>query len=136
MFEATQKKLVNVFLFFDLAKMKRKIPQDFSGVKRIQSRRVRKLVKKAYKIPFYKERFDKAGVKPSDIRTAEDLAKLPLLTKDEIRAWMNEECKNPKYEHWFKDTTSGSSGVPLMVLLSPREKAYMMANWFRVMMVA
>lgn len=136
MFEATQKKLVNVFLFFDLAKMKRKIPQDFSGVKRIQSRRVRKLVKKAYKIPFYKERFDKAGVKPSDIRTAEDLAKLPLLTKDEIRAWMNEECKNPKYEHWFKDTTSGSSGVPLMVLLSPKEKAYMMANWFRVMMVA
>ena len=45
MFESTQKKLVNVILFLDLAKMKRKIPRDFSGVKKIQSRRVRKLVK-------------------------------------------------------------------------------------------
>lgn len=136
MFEAAQKKMVNIFLFLDLAKMKKKIPKDFSRTKKIQSRRVRKLVKKAYKIPFYKERFDKAGVRPEEIRTGEDLAKLPLLTKDELRAWMNEECKNPKYENWFKDTTSGSSGVPLTILLSPKEKAYMMANWFRVMLLA
>ena len=98
MFEKMERKLVNVLLFFDLFKMKTKIPKDFTGVMRTQDRRVRKLVKKAYKIPFYKERFDKAGVKPEDIRTGDDLSKLPLLTKDELRAWMNEEAKNPKYE--------------------------------------
>ena len=49
---------------------------------------------------------------------------------------MREEAKNPKYDNWYHDTTSGSSGEPLMILLSPKEKAYMMANWFRVMMVA
>ena len=136
MFEKIERKLVNVLLFFDLFKMKTKIPKDFTGVMRTQDRRVRKLVKKAYKIPFYKERFDKAGVKPEDIRTGDDLSKLPLLTKDELRAWMNEEAKNPKYENWFHDTTSGSSGVPLMLLVSPKEKAYNMANWFRVMMTA
>ena len=136
MFENLQKKLVNVLIFTDLAKMKKKIPEDFSGVIRTQNRRIRKLVKKAYRIPFYRERFDRAGVKPSDIRTAADLVKLPLLKKEELRAWMKEEDKKPKYKNWYRDTTSGSSGEPLMILLSPREKAYMMANWFRVMMLA
>ena len=90
MFEKLERKLVNVLLFFDLFKMKTKIPKDFTKVMRIQDKRVRKLVKKAYKIPFYKERFDRAGVRPEDIRTGDDLSKLPLLTKDELRAWMNE----------------------------------------------
>ena len=136
MFEKYQKKMVNVLLFLDLFTMTRKIPKDFGPVMKKQDRKVRALVKKAYKIPFYRARFDAAGVKPSDIRCGDDLAKLPLLTKDELRSWMNEEAKNPKYDNWFHDTTSGSSGVPLMVLVSPREKAYNMANWFRVMQVA
>ena len=136
MFDKLQRKLVNVFIFLDLTKMEKKVPYNQKKVVPMQNRRVQKLVKKAYKIPFYKERFDRAGVKPEDIKTGDDLAKLPLLTKDELRGWMKEEEKKPKYRYWFKDTTSGSSGVPLMVLFSPREKAYMMANWFRVMLVA
>lgn len=136
MFEKYQKKMNNLFIFLDLLKMKKKIPEDFSGVIRVQNRRIRRLMKRAYQIPFYRERFDAAGVKPEDIRCADDLSKLPLLYKEELRAWMREEAKNPKYDDWYHDTTSGSSGEPLMILLSPREKAYMMANWFRVMMVA
>lgn len=136
MLEKLERKFVNVLIFFDLAKMKKKIPDDFTTVKRIQSRRVHKLAKKAYRIPFYRKRFDEAGITPKDIRTGDDLVKLPVLTKEELRAWMKEEAEKPKYKDWFKDTTSGSSGEPLMVLLSPKEKAYMMANWFRVMMLA
>ena len=136
MFEKLERKMVNALLFLDLFKMKTKIPKDFTKVMELQNKRVQKLVKKAYKIPFYRKRFDEAGVKPSDIRTGDDLAKLPLLTKDELRAWMNEEAKKKKYDSWYHDTTSGSSGVPLMLLVSPKEKAYNMANWFRVMMVA
>ena len=54
MFEKLERKLVNVLLFFDLFKMKTKIPEDFSGVMRTQDKRVRKLVKRAYEIPFYR----------------------------------------------------------------------------------
>ena len=137
MSDKLDRKLVNLYIFTDLLKMKTKIPKDFSKVKKIQDRRVRKLAKKAYEIPFYKERFDQAGVKPEDIRTGLDLAKLPLLTKDELRLWMKKEGENTeKYKYWFRDTTSGSTGEPLMVLLSPKEKAYMMSNWFRVMLTA
>ena len=136
MFEKYQKKLINLMILADLPKMKHSIPKDFSRVKKIQDRRVRRLAKKAYKVPFYRERFDRAGVKPSDIRCADDLTKLPLLYKEELRAWMKEEDKDPKYKDWYHDTTSGSSGVPLMVLVSPKEKAYNMANWFRVLLIA
>lgn len=136
MLDTLQKKLVNFYIFSDIQKMKTKFPYDYQEVKKIQEKRIRKLMKRAYQIPFYRERFDKAGVKPEDIRTAEDLAKLPVLYKDELRAWMKELDKDPKYKDWYHDTTSGSSGEPLMILLSPREKAYMMANWFRVMMLA
>ncbi len=136
MFEKVQKKFGNVYLFFDLTRMTRKIPKNFSRVMDTQSRRLQKLVKKAYKMPFYKERFDAAGIKPEDIRTGDDLAKLPVLTKDELREWMGKELENPKYKNWIVDTTSGSTGKPLSIIFSPREKAYMKANWFRVMMVA
>lgn len=136
MFEKFEKKAVNLFIFADLARMNTKMPTDFTKVKRIQDKKVHALAKKAYRIPFYRERFDQAGVKPRDIQCGLDLAKLPLLTKDELRAWMKEEAKDPKYDNWFHDTTSGSTGEPLMILLSPKEKAYMMANWFRVMMLA
>ena len=81
MLDQLQRKLVNVFIFLDLAKMEKKVPYDQKKVVPLQNKRVRRLVKKAYKIPFYKERFDKAGVKPEDIRTGDDLAKLHLLTK-------------------------------------------------------
>ena len=138
MLDKLQKKMVNVFLFFDLMKLNRKYPKgdDYIRLKKIQEKRLHKLMKKAYQIPFYRERFDRAGVKPEDIRTAEDLVKLPPLTKDELRAWMNEEAEKPKYKDWFHDTTSGSSGKPLMLLYSPKEKAFMMADWFRVMRMA
>ena len=136
MLEKTQKKAINLLILIDLLKMKHEIPNDFSGVKRIQDRRVRKLAKKAYDIPFYREKFDAAGITPKDIRRAEDLSKLPLLYKEELREWMKELDKDPKYKDWYHDTTSGSSGTPLMVLVSPREKAYNMANWFRVLLIA
>lgn len=136
MFESIEKKLINGLILLDLPKMKHYIPKDFSKVKKIQDKRVRKLARKAYNIPFYKARFDAAGVKPEDIQCADDLTKLPLLTKDELRSWMKELEKDPKYKDWYRDTTSGSSGVPLMLLVSPKEKAYNMANWFRVLMIA
>ena len=136
MLEKFQRKLINPMLLLDLLKMKHEIPNDFTQVKKIQDRRVRKLARKAYAIPFYRKRFDEVGLTPKDICNAEDLTKLPLLTKEELRAWMKEEAEDPKYKDWYHDTTSGSSGVPLMVLVSPREKAYNMANWFRVLLVA
>ena len=81
MLENVQKKMMNACLVADLPKMAHEIPANFSHVMKLQEKRVQRLVKRAYEIPFYRERFDRAGVKPEDIRTGDDLTKLPVLTK-------------------------------------------------------
>ena len=132
-----QKKLMNGYMLAYLAKMSRHIPEnkkEYDKEIRVRDERVRSLVKRAYQIPFYARRFKKAGLTPDDIRCGEDLAKLPLLTKDELRTWMGKEIGKERYKDWIVDTTSGSTGKPLSILFSPREKAYMKANWIRVMM--
>ncbi|MBM3118063.1 MAG: phenylacetate--CoA ligase [Chloroflexi bacterium] len=49
--------------------------------------RMSEIITYAYeRAPAVKERFDKAGVKPSDIRTVKDLEKIPLLRKDDLIA--------------------------------------------------
>jgi len=35
--------------------------------------------------PFYRRKFDEAGVRPEHIRTLEDVSKVPFTVKDELR---------------------------------------------------
>ncbi len=134
MTENIQKKLMNGYILADLPKMALKVPKNFSRVMEMQNRRVQALVKRAWEIDFYRERFERAGVRPEDICTGDDLTKLPVLTKNELREWMGSLKDLPEYKDWICDTTSGSTGKPVSVLFSPREKAYMKANWYRVML--
>lgn len=49
--------------------------------------KMREIIAYAYeRAPAVKERLDKAGVKPEDIRTVKDLEKIPLLRKDDLIA--------------------------------------------------
>ena len=60
------------------------MPRD--EMTRIQSERLVKLVKYVYdNVPFYRNRMDSVGVKPSDIKGIEDITKLPYTTKDDLR---------------------------------------------------
>lgn len=52
----------------------------------LQSQRLKDLVSHVYnRIPFYRESFDKNQVSPEDIRTIEDLTKLPFTVKQDLR---------------------------------------------------
>jgi len=56
------------------------------GLEELQLSRLKSIVQTVYdKIPFYKNSFDKAGVKPSDIKSLSDIAKLPFITKSDLR---------------------------------------------------
>ncbi len=47
---------------------------------------IQKQLKYAYEnVDFYRESFDKKGIKPSDIKTIEDFRKLPILKKETVR---------------------------------------------------
>src|ERR1051326_7041973 len=55
-------------------------------IRALQWQRLRGLLDHAYRrCPFYKERFDAAGLIPSDLRSPDDLRALPVLEKSDIQ---------------------------------------------------
>ena len=55
-------------------------------IEKIQLERLIETVNRVYdKVPAYRKKMDDAGVKPSDIKTLKDLAKLPFVTKQDMR---------------------------------------------------
>ena len=55
-------------------------------LREIQSQRLAEMVKRCYDhVPLYKKRFDEMGLKPEDIRSIDDLTKLPFTTKQDLR---------------------------------------------------
>ncbi len=52
----------------------------------LQLKRLKKSANSVYKnVPFYKKKFDEAGVKPSDIKSVDDVRKLPFTKKTDLR---------------------------------------------------
>ena len=133
-----QKELKNVMTLYYLAKLDKKVPTDYKKAKAKQDRRVHKVMKTAYKIPFYRERFESRGLTPDDFHTADDLAKFPVMTRNDMRLWMQDIIdKNPGIEDRTEVfRTSGSTGIPLKFMISHREAACVNANWIRVTMFA
>ena len=55
-------------------------------IEAIQLERLQETVSRVYdKVPAYREKMDKKGVKPQDIKSLKDLAKLPFVTKQDMR---------------------------------------------------
>lgn len=59
---------------------------NVDALRSLQFARLKNLVERVYNtVPFYKDKLDKVGVKPSDIKTLKDIAKLPFTTKIDLR---------------------------------------------------
>ncbi|MBN1367623.1 MAG: phenylacetate--CoA ligase family protein [Dehalococcoidales bacterium] len=82
----------------------------------LQRERLSRLLRHAYdNVPYYHRIFDERGLKPSDIKSVEDLAKLPLLDKRIIRRNFDLiKARNIPAEDFLPLSTSGSTGEPLL----------------------
>lgn len=90
---------------------------DPEAIKRLQEQRLGELMDFCYRHnPFHRARMESAGIIPSDIRKAADLACLPLLTKDDIRR-AGPQLFSAGYsaDNTLHTRTGGSTGVPLHV---------------------
>ena len=56
-----------------------------SEIEAFQLERLQATVKHCMHSPFYQERFRRAGLTPADIRTLDDLRKIPFTTKQDLR---------------------------------------------------
>src|SRR5258708_9737583 len=78
-----------------------------------QWREIRALVEHAFTtVPYYQKKYADAGVRLADVRTPQDFARLPTLTRQEINAH-REELRSTAYKgRLIPHATGGSSGVP------------------------
>lgn len=82
--------------------------------------RVNEILQFVYnKNKFYKRRFDKAGIKPEGIKTAEDFMRIPILTKEEVRQNTHEMISdNFDIENLLRFKTGGSTGKSLELYIT------------------
>ena len=126
-----QDKLFNAYAAFYFASMCVFERRSAKSKRRYQTKKIKKLLNTAYRLPIYKNKFDKAGVTPSDFHTLEDLTKFPVLTKEEYRQWMQNELKTAEASFYKKTQTSGSTGIPTTNIYPPKEYAHhYMADFF------
>ena len=81
-------------------------------IREIQGRGLVETVKRVYEnVPYYKKKMDDAGVRPEDIKSLDDLPKLPFLTKDDLReAYPYGLLSKPLSECVRIQSTSGTTG--------------------------
>ena len=121
----------NVFDLWDLLRNPWKTPEE---LRRIQSVKLRKLVHHAYaNVPYYRRLFDSVSLKPEQVRELEDLRCLPLTSKKEMNEHPFSEitAEGMDLERCKISSTSGSSGIPLRVYLTPSDSTIMNLGWAR-----
>lgn len=130
-----QRKLFNEIVAVELIKQLRYSKGKNAYRAKVRENALKQCMENAYHIPFYKKRFDESGVRPEDIKERKDLIKLPILTKDEFRNWMNEEQEKSENKLCMMASTSGSTGRPLKVVNTPYEYAIEIANVLRAWII-
>ncbi len=66
------------------------------------------------KVPFYKRKLDEKGVKPDDIKSLEDVSKLPVTVKNDLRDnYPFDLCAVPMEEVVRVHASSGTTGKPI-----------------------
>jgi len=106
-------------------------------IEEYREKKLREVVKYAYENSrFYHKMFEKAGVKPDDIKKISDLNKLPIVRKEDV-------IKNTKdiisVKHDIAklkvQRTSGSTGRPLYVYMTQAENEFRKAKHLRAQIV-
>ena len=68
---------------------------DRERLETLQLDRLKWQVKRCYELSeFYRERFDKIGLKPEDVNTLDDVLKIPPVSKQELR---DEQISHPPF---------------------------------------
>lgn len=96
---------------------------DRETMRRLQLQRLQKAVARAYEtVPFYRQRFDENGVRPADIRTLDDLVRLPFTVKDDLRDnYPYGMFAVPMREIVRIHSSSGTTGIPTVVGYTRRD---------------
>ena len=105
------------------------LPRDELGA--LQLKKLSYQLEKVYhNVPFYKQKFDAAGVKPEDIRTLNDISRLPFTEKQDLRDNYPYGLFAVPQEHIVRlHASSGTTGKATVVGYTQRD----VNGWARLM---
>ncbi|MHC3130101.1 MAG: phenylacetate--CoA ligase family protein [Candidatus Bathyarchaeota archaeon] len=95
-----------------------------------QDDKLNKLIKHSYEnVPYWRELFNKLKLRPSDIKTKDDLRKLPVLSKDDIRKNLDRMlAENFPKKRFIEKHSSGSTGEPLKYYVDKEKYSWNLAS--------
>jgi phenylacetate-coenzyme A ligase PaaK-like adenylate-forming protein len=97
-----------------LEQLQRSEWSSLDELKSLQSTALRKLLDHAYNhTPYYRRRFEELTLRPSDVRTVDDLRTLPLLTREEATDSFEGRMSVAEPLPRIHKMTSGTTGRPL-----------------------
>ena len=87
------------------------------------------MIERAWQVPFYQRHWREAGLNPGDIKTLNDLAKVPVFSKKDLMASVEHSPPLGDYHglagqphRAILHTTSGTTGAPQPLFFSPRDR--------------
>lgn len=86
-------------------------------MRELQDEKLRRLIRHAWRnVPYYRARMQAAGLKPEDIRTQDDLYKMPMLSKNDVRQNLHFDIMSENHDksQIQRINTSGSTGEPFV----------------------
>jgi phenylacetate-CoA ligase len=98
-----------------------------SELRALQERKLREIVRHAYEnVVYYRNLFDKAGIKIEEIKSLDDLCRIPITTKKDLQHVPQHEiiAKGIDVNNCVVKYTSGSTGHPLKMFLSTEERNF------------
>lgn len=97
--------------------------QDPKERKKLQLERLQHIVRYAYdNVEFYRKKYDAAGFSPDDIRTLDDIEKIPFVTKDDLRENYPYGLNAVPMDDIVRiHASSGTSGKPTVVCYTAKD---------------
>lgn len=93
-----------------------------SEIEALQLERLQQTLKRCMNSPFYKKRFDELHLKPSDIRSLDDLRKIPFTTKQDLRDnYPFGLAAVPLDDVVRLHSSSGTTGTPTVILHTQKD---------------
>jgi phenylacetate-CoA ligase len=119
--------------FYYLNRLNRQARWNPHKLKEHQIRRLNRVIRYAYdNVPFYNKRFKESGIRPEGIKSKDDLNKLPIIRKTDIRGNLGETISKDFDINSLKMlSTSGSTGEPLFIYLRASEIEFRKAKHLR-----
>ncbi len=118
-FEVVKKVLPSIFgAPFKIREMMSSPRLKPGELRELQNKKLSAIVRHSYEsVPYYHLLFKRARIKPDDIRTTEDLRKIPITEKDDLRHLPLEKvvARNANANRCVRRVTSGTTGTPLVL---------------------